>query len=216
MQKVMWAAALAVALAAAACGGADTPSHPASEPAPAVAPEALDAGGEPEAPDAAADAGTPGAPDRAREARARVPAPAEPFPDASVDVVYAHGVLQYAADPAAIVAEAHRVLRPGGEAIFMVYNRISWLMALSVLMKVPLEHADAPGLTVYSIGEFRRMLSPFGEVRIVPERFPVRSRLHTGMKAVLYNGVFVGAFNVLPRALVRRYGWHLMGLCRKS
>ena len=139
-----------------------------------------------------------------------------PFPDASVDVVYAHGVLQYAADPAAIVAEAHRVLRPGGEAIFMVYNRISWLMALSVLMKVPLEHADAPGLTVYSIAEFRRMLAPFGEVRIVPERFPVRSRLHTGMKAVLYNGVFVGAFNILPRALVRRYGWHLMGLCRKS
>ena len=128
-----------------------------------------------------------------------------PFPDASVDVVYAHGVLQYAADPAAI----------GAEAIFMVYNRISWLMALSVLMKVPLEHADAPGLTVYSIGEFRRMLSPFGEVRIVPERFPVRSRLHTGMKAVLYNGVFVGVFNILPRALVRRFGWHLMGLCRK-
>jgi len=139
-----------------------------------------------------------------------------PFPDAGVDVVYAHGVLQYAADPAAIVAEAHRVLRPGGEAIFMVYNRISWLMALSVLMKVPLEHADAPGLTVHSIAEFRRMLAPFGEVRIVPERFPVRSRLHTGMKAVLYNGVFVGAFNILPRALVRRYGWHLMGLCRKS
>ncbi len=139
-----------------------------------------------------------------------------PLADASVDVVYAHGVLQYAADPAAIVDEAHRVLRAGGEAIFMVYNRISWLMALSKLMKVPLEHADAPGLRFYSIVEFRRMLAPFGEVRIVPERFPVRSRLHKGLKAVLYNGVFVGTFNALPRALVRRFGWHLMALCRKS
>jgi len=139
-----------------------------------------------------------------------------PLADASVDVVYAHGVLQYAADPAAIVAEAHRVLAPAGEAIFMVYNRISWLMALSTLMKVPLEHADAPGLTFYSIAEFRRMLAPFGDVTIVPERFPVRSRLHKGLKAVLYNGLFVGAFNAMPRALVRRFGWHLMALCRKS
>jgi len=81
---------------------------------------------------------------------------------------------------------------------------------------VPLEHADAPGLRLYSIGEFRRMLAPFDEVRIVPERFPVRSRLHKGLKAVLYNGLFVGAFNAMPRAMVRRYGWHLMGLCRKS
>jgi len=138
-----------------------------------------------------------------------------PLADASVDVVYGHGVLQYAADPAAIVAEAHRVLRPGGEAIFMVYNRISWLMAMAKLTGVGLEHADAPGLTFYSIAEFRRMLAPFGEVRIVPERFPVRSRLHKGWKGLLYNRLFVGTFNLLPRALVGRFGWHLMGLCRK-
>ena len=139
-----------------------------------------------------------------------------PFSSASVDVVYAHGLLQYAAAPLEIVREAHRVLRPGGEAIFMVYNRISWLMALSALMKVPLEHADAPGLTFYSIAEFRRLLAPFADVRIVPERFPVTSRLHKGVKGALYNGLFVGAFNTLPRGLVRRFGWHLMGLCTKE
>lgn len=137
-----------------------------------------------------------------------------PVASGSIDVVYAHGVLQYAADPGAIVREARRVLRPGGLAIFMVYNRASWLMALSKVMQVPLEHADAPGLTFYTIGEFRRLLGGFGDVRIVPERFPVRSRLHRGWKAALYNGLFVGAFNALPRPLVRRFGWHLMGLCR--
>ena len=138
-----------------------------------------------------------------------------PFADGSVDVVYAHGVLQYSADPRGIVCEAQRVLRPGGHAIFMVYNRRSWLMALSQIMKVGLEHADAPGLRLYSIGEFRRLLDGFSSVRIVPERFPVRSRLHHGWKAAAYNGVFVGLFNAIPRPFVRRFGWHLMALCTR-
>ena len=57
--------------------------------------------------------------------------------------------------PQRLVRECHRVLRPGGQAIFMVYNRISWLNALSKLMKVPLEHEDAPVLRKFSIAEFR-------------------------------------------------------------
>ena len=101
------------------------------------------------------------------------------------------------------------MLRPGGEAIFQVYNRVSWLNALSKLMKVPLEHEDAPVLKKYSIAEFRQLLAPFAEVRIVPERFPVKSRLHGGWKGFVFNAFFVGTFNALPRSLVRRFGWHL-------
>jgi hypothetical protein len=52
-------------------------------------------------------------------------------------------------------------------------------------------------------------------VRIVPERFPVRSRLHGGWKGAVYNGLFVGTFNALPRSLVQRFGWHLLAFCRK-
>ncbi len=137
-----------------------------------------------------------------------------PFDRASFDVVYAHGVVQYAADAPALVAEAHRVLRPDGLAIFMVYNRVSWLNAMSKVMKVGLEHGDAPVLRLYSIPEFRALLAPFREVEIVPERFPVASRLHKGWKAALYNSMFVGTFNALPRAWVRPYGWHLMAFCR--
>lgn len=137
------------------------------------------------------------------------------FEDNIFDVVYGHGVIQYTGDAEKLVSECARVVRPGGTGIFMVYNRISWLNALSKVMKVSLEHEDAPVLKRFSIGEFRKLLSPFSSVRIVPERFPVPSRLHHGWKGVLYNGLFVPSFRVLPRPLVRPLGWHLMAFCRK-
>ena len=138
-----------------------------------------------------------------------------PFADETFDFVFAHGVVQYTSEPQRLVNEARRVLKPGGEAVFQVYNRVSWLNALSKLMKVGLEHEDAPVLLKYSIGEFQRLLSAFSTVRVVPERFPVASRLHGGWKGAVYNQVFVGAFNALPRSMVERYGWHLLGFCRK-
>ncbi len=138
-----------------------------------------------------------------------------PFPDNSFDLVYAHGVVQYTADPQRLADEVRRVLKPGGEAIFQVYNRISWLNALSKLMKVGLEHDDAPVLLKFTIGEFKRLVSGFSSTRIVPERFPVKSRLHKGWKGAVYNGVFVGTFNLLPRSVVDRFGWHLLAFCRK-
>jgi SAM-dependent methyltransferase len=138
-----------------------------------------------------------------------------PFPDATFDFVYAHGVVQYAAGDRALVDECRRVLRPGGTAFFQVYNRISWLNALSRVMSVGLEHEDAPVLRKYSPGEFSSLLGGFADVRVVYERFPVKSRLHGGWKGALYNQLFVGAFNAIPRPLVRRFGWHLLAFCRK-
>ena len=138
-----------------------------------------------------------------------------PFPADAFDVVYAHGVVQYTTDGRGLIEECRRVLKPGGTAVFQVYNRISWLNALSKLMKVGLEHEDAPVLRKYSIGEFRQMLSGFAQVQIIEERFPVKSRLHKGWKGALYNSVFVGTFNALPKSWVRRFGWHLVAICRK-
>jgi SAM-dependent methyltransferase len=138
-----------------------------------------------------------------------------PFADDAFDLVYAHGVVQYTANDRRLVEECRRVLKPGGLAIFQVYNRISWLNALSKIMNVDLEHEDAPVLGKYTIGEFRRLLTGFSRVRIEVERFPVKSRLHGGWKGALYNTLFVGAFNALPRVLVRRFGWHLLAFCDK-
>jgi ubiquinone/menaquinone biosynthesis C-methylase UbiE len=138
-----------------------------------------------------------------------------PFPDNTFDCVYAHGVVQYTAQPQRLVDECRRVLKPGGQAIFQVYNRVSWLNALSKLMKVGLEHDDAPVLLKFSIPEFKRLLHDFRDIRLVPERFPVKSRLHGGWKGLVFNTVFVGTFNALPRSVVRRFGWHLLAFCRK-
>jgi len=137
------------------------------------------------------------------------------FTDDSFDVVYAHGVLQYTADAQNMVEEAYRVLRMGGEFIVMVYNRRGWLNVMSKFFKVELEHEDAPVLKKYTINEFKKMLSSFSSVKIVPERFPVRSLLHKGMKGFLFNTFFVGIFNTIPRPLVRRAGWHIMAFAIK-
>lgn len=137
------------------------------------------------------------------------------FAGNSFDVVYAHGVLQYTANAQKMVDELYRVLRPGGEAILMVYNKVSWLNLLSKVTKVELEHEDAPVLRMYSIKTFRHLLHPFAEVRIIPERFPVKTHLHRGIKARLYNDLFVKVFNSLPKAVMRPFGWHLMAFARK-
>jgi len=137
------------------------------------------------------------------------------FEDAAFDVVYAHGVLQYTPHPVAMIGEIYRTLKPGGTAILMVYNRFSWLNAMSQVMHVGLEHDDAPVFRVFSRREFHGLLQPFRQFRIIPERFPVYSRLHRGWKALMYNQIFVPGFNLLPRRLVRPLGWHLLAIATK-
>lgn len=137
------------------------------------------------------------------------------LPDDSFDAVFCHTVLHFTPNPQAMVREIHRVLKPGGEAIIMTVNRRSWLNALQRLMKVEIDHLDSPVFYQFTIDEFRRLLSPFAEVRIVPERFPVATKVHGGLKARLFNAIFVKAFNALPRAWTRPLGHHLMAFCRK-
>ena len=48
------------------------------------------------------------------------------FPDNSFDVVYSHGVLHHTPDTAGAIREIHRVLRPGGRAVVMLYHRNSY------------------------------------------------------------------------------------------
>lgn len=49
-----------------------------------------------------------------------------PFADDSFDIVYSNGVLHHTADTERAIAEAHRVLKPGGRAVIMLYCKSSW------------------------------------------------------------------------------------------
>lgn len=69
-----------------------------------------------------------------------------PFPDETFDLVYSHGVIHHFAETAEAVAEFHRVLRPGGEAVVMVYHRSSLNYHLNIMT-------------------IRRVLAPFVLVR---------------------------------------------------
>ncbi|HEX9798387.1 MAG TPA: class I SAM-dependent methyltransferase [Anaerolineales bacterium] len=137
------------------------------------------------------------------------------FPEHEYDLVYAHGVLQYTPDPGRMLDEIHRVLKPAGQAILMMYNQRGWLPLLSRLTGVNLEHDDAPAFHLVRRDQFEQLLAGFRRVTIVAERFPVPTRLHGGWKAFLYNRLFVGAFNALPRRWIEPSGWHLMAFAWK-
>ena len=48
------------------------------------------------------------------------------FPNASFDLVYSHGVLHHTPETEKAIQEIHRVLRPGGRAVVMLYHRGSY------------------------------------------------------------------------------------------
>ena len=58
-----------------------------------------------------------------------------PFPDKSFDVVSALDLLEHVENPAKVIAEASRVLRPGGLFFFHTFNRnfLSWLLVIKAV-----------------------------------------------------------------------------------
>ena len=63
-----------------------------------------------------------------------------PFPDNSFDVIFSHGVLHHVPDIARAQGELARVLRPGGEAVVMLYAKYSlnYLVSIGVVRRLGL------------------------------------------------------------------------------
>jgi len=54
------------------------------------------------------------------------------FPDDSFDLVYSHGVLHHTPDIEKAINEVHRVLKPGGRAVVMLYHRDSYNYRINI------------------------------------------------------------------------------------
>ena len=134
------------------------------------------------------------------------------FPDRSFDVVYSHGVLHHTVDTEKSIDQVYRVLRTGGEAIIMLYNRHSWFNLAAVLSGTNIEHAkkDAPIIRRYSTGECRKMFHRFRDVQIHVDRFPKRTVKFDNFFAKLNNNLLVPFFELLPDRIRRPLGWHIM------
>ena len=57
-----------------------------------------------------------------------------PFTDQSFDFIWSWGVIHHSANTLQILREMHRVLRPGGQAVVMVYHRSFWKYYLEGLL----------------------------------------------------------------------------------
>lgn len=56
-----------------------------------------------------------------------------PFADDSFDLVYSHGVLHHTPDTQRAIDEVHRVLKPGGAALVMLYHKNSYNYRVNIM-----------------------------------------------------------------------------------
>lgn len=119
-----------------------------------------------------------------------------PFKGDRFDIVYSNGVLHHTPDTALAVDEVHRVLKPGGNAVVMLYARHSfeywvnlfllhglvqgarfaqrdWLGRATEWMACSPQRVWNPETKVFSAREVRRLFGRFREVRIRKNSFTV-------------------------------------------
>jgi SAM-dependent methyltransferase len=70
------------------------------------------------------------------------------FRDAAFDLVFCHGVIHHSPRAAVIVSEIHRVLKPGGLAVAMLYHRssLNYQVSIRVLRRLGIFALAVPGV----------------------------------------------------------------------
>jgi ubiquinone/menaquinone biosynthesis C-methylase UbiE len=125
-----------------------------------------------------------------------------PFQNGAFDYVYSFGVMHHAPDTQRCVDEAYRVLRPGGQALIMLYHRHSLNEFVHRLLRVPFEERDelCPVVRRYTITEIRTMFARFTKVEVHPDFVFGEG----------YGRLFRWTPLPIYRLLSRYMGWHLM------
>jgi ubiquinone/menaquinone biosynthesis C-methylase UbiE len=111
----------------------------------------------------------------------RIDAESLPFEDNRFDLVYSWGVIHHSARPERIVAEIHRVLKPDGRFVGMMYGRHSvialrfWVRHALLkgrpwrsLSDVIAAHVESAGTKAYTAPELRRLFAAFRICSIEP------------------------------------------------
>ena len=134
------------------------------------------------------------------------------FPDNSFDAVYAYGVLMLVENEARAYAELRRVLKVGGEALVVLYHRRSWYWLLSRLSGTKVEsYLGDPGTNrVHSLDEVGELFKSFSRIEITLDRFPRQTKRRRGVAAFLFNWIFVPLASLIPRFVMRPFGWHII------
>lgn len=101
------------------------------------------------------------------------------FTDSTFDIVYSWGVLHHSPNTPGAVSEVYRVLKPGGEALIMIYHKWSmvgamlWLRyallkgrPLQSLRSIYSEYLESPGTKAYTYAEVRVIFDRFSSVEI--------------------------------------------------
>jgi ubiquinone/menaquinone biosynthesis C-methylase UbiE len=140
-----------------------------------------------------------------------------PFPDVRFDVVVSLGVLHHTPNTEVALEEVYRVLKPGGEALIMLYHRYSWYNLLCRLSGTHFEHdaKDAPIVKLYSKREVLRLLRQFSRVEIEITRLPEKTVKRRGLLAMLYNRILVPVCHLIPERLITPFGFHIVARATK-
>ena len=158
------------------------------------------------------------------DAVVRVDAVRLPFEDGAFDAVVARGALHHMADPEAAVSEAHRVLRPGGRAVFLDPREHAWLEPIKVVLRAD-DDSFSDDHRAYTPKEYRELIeSQFPQVSMhtvhpigiliahgldllpIPKSIPRRPLAR----------VLLGLDRQLDRTRLRRGGHLLIAVARKT
>lgn len=141
-----------------------------------------------------------------------------PYPDSSFDCVCSMGVLHHTPDTPGAVAEIHRVLKPDGHLIVMLYHRGSAFYRWTLRLRSWATRRSRDELVneVDGVGNPKGAVYSKNEMRSLLRRFD-RQELSVGV----LNGWMVlprGGRFLPPRFLARmapRWGWFLYAKARK-
>jgi len=124
-----------------------------------------------------------------------------PFADGSFDAVYSNGVIHHTPNIEKAVSEIHRVLRPGGRAIVMVYHRRSFNYMVNIMF---LRRIGLMLLLVPGIGQIVARMTGESKERLDAHRANFRSQglAYLSSKSFLNNNTD-GVGNPLSRVYSR-------------